>query len=302
MDTPEARNIFLVIAWSFGLYILMYLYQYLGFFIASRKSGQTFEAVISGEFESPQTKLTNSLTALLVGVPMVLLVTRFLWGRSWEWMRFHFDLRSLALGLAIGIVLPFVILLILRFLGIAMVSYQPKLWQSKDAYQIIFATACLAIFTGLAEEVVFRGMAVREMALRYDWLLATVVGGVYFGGVHLLSRLRKITLVDALWILMGSMLVTILFVALYRRSQSLWLPIGFHMAWNFCLAGVMGVSLSGNKPEAGFLNVELTGSSLLTGGEFGMETSVVSLIIYVLAAILALVIPWGGQFSLLSSH
>jgi membrane protease YdiL (CAAX protease family) len=291
MQTPEARNILLVIVWSFGLYILMYLYQYLGVFLASRRSGQTFEAIISGEYESAQTKVTISLTALLVGVPTVFLVAKFLWGRSWEWIRFIFDIESLALGLVLGLVLPLVILLILRLIGIAKIFYQPKIWRSKDALLNMFGSACL-----------YRGMAVREIALSYDWLVAIVVGGLYFGAAHLISKLRHLTLVDALWILMGSVLVTFLFVAMYRRGQSLWLPIGFHIAWNFCLAGILGVSLSGNKPEAGVFEVELTGNSLLTGGEFGIETSVISMIVYVLAALLILTLPWSGSISLLSNQ
>ncbi len=65
------------------------------------------------------------------------------------------------------------------------------------------------------------------------------------------------------------------------RSKSLLLPIGFHIGWNFCLIAVLGTTISGDESKFGLLNTELSGSSILTGGEFGLELSVVSLIFYI---------------------
>ena len=301
MNEIESRKMFLVLLWSFGLYILMYTYQYLGVFIASKKSGQSFDALISGKFESPQTDFVISLTALIVGVPLVFIVTKFLWGRSFTWMGLNFNFSQLFFGLVLGIFLPFVILLILKLLGVAEISWQPNGLPSQ-AGLIITGYALMAIYTGFAEEVVFRGMAVREIAVQNGWLFAAIIGGVYFGVVHLVSRLKGLTLSNALWIILASTLVSFLFVALYMRSHSLWLPIGFHMAWNFCLKGVMGITMSGNKAEVGLLNVELTGNPFLTGGSFGIESSGVSLVIYLLVAFLFLSFPWSGYIDLLSNQ
>jgi membrane protease YdiL (CAAX protease family) len=295
------RNVFLVILWSFGLYILMYSFQYLGVLIASRRSGQNFESIISGSFASPQTDFIVSLTALLVGVPLVFLATKFLWGRSFEWMRLQFDVKSLFLGLVLGLLLPFVVLLILKLLGVAKLSLSANPLHS-PAGLIIAGYAFTAIFAGLAEEVVFRGMAVREIAIENGWLLAALIGGVYFGLVHLASRLKNLTPGNGLWILLGSLLVTFLFAALYVRSGSLWLPIGFHIAWNFCLKGIMGVTLSGQEANAGLLTVELSGSQWLTGGNFGVEISAVSMLFYILVAFLVVKIPWNGVVELLSNR
>jgi len=280
----------------------MNTYQYFGILIAANRSGQSFEAIISGKFESTQTDFVISLAALFVGIPLVFLVTKFLWRRSFEWMRLQFNLKPLIIGLVLGFLIPFVVLLVLKLLGIAKLAWQPNALQSKDALIIIIGYACMAIFSGIAEEVVFRGMAVREIAMQYGWIIASIIGGFYFGVAHLANKLHAITLVDVLWILIASILVGFLFIAMYRRSQSLWLPIGFHMAWNFCLKGVMGITMSGNAANVGLLNVELTGKQFLTGGNFGMEASVISFLVYILAAILILNLPYSGQITLLSNQ
>ncbi len=126
MNEFRSRHTILVILWSYGLYICMNLYQYLGMMIAAGRSDQSFEAIISGKFESTQTDFVISLTALVVGVPLVFLVARFLWGRSFEWMRLQFNLKNLIIGIALGLLLPFLIILGLKLLGIA------KIWHAQE--------------------------------------------------------------------------------------------------------------------------------------------------------------------------
>jgi len=269
--------------------------------IAAWRSGQRLEAILSGKYQSTQADFIISLTALIIGVPLVFLVTKFLWGRSSDWMRLQFNINPLIIGLVLGILLPLVILQALKLLGFAKISWLPNGLNS-DEWLIIIGYACVAIFTGIAEEVVFRGMAVREIAMNYGWLIATIIGGVFFGAAHVITKLRNITIVEVFWILIASMLVSFLFVAMYRRSQSLWLPIGFHMAWNFCLKGVMGITMSGAETKVGILNVELSGNPYLTGGNFGIEASGISLIVYALVAILVISFPWRGYIPLLSNR
>jgi hypothetical protein len=301
MNEFGSRNTLIVILWSYGLFILMNFYQYIGIMIAAWRSGQRLDALLSGKYQSTQADFIISLTALIIGVPLVFLVTKLLWGRSSDWMRFQFNIKPFIIGLVLGLLLPFVILQVLKLLGFAKISWLPNGLNSNE-WLIIIGYACVAIFTGIAEEVVFRGMAVREIAMNYGWLIAAIIGGVFFGAAHLITKLRNITIVDAFWVLLASTLVSFLFVAMYRRSQSLWLPIGFHMAWNFCLKGVMGITMSGAETKVGLLNVELIGNPYLTGGSFGIEASGISLIVYILVAFLVLSIPWSGHIALLCNR
>ena len=300
-SSSVGRNVILVIIWSYGLYILMHVYQYVGVIIATRISGKSFEAIISGEFENHQTELAIALAALFIGTPLIFLTTRFLWGRSFEWIRLQFNLKCVLFGFLLGLLLPFLIIAALSLLGIAKVAWSPSSLQSDEAIAFFVSYGCMAMFTGIAEEVVFRGMAVREIAVRNGWIVAAIIGGVYFGVSHLITKLSDITLVDASWIMLASILVSCMFVAMYVRSQSLWLPIGFHIAWNFCLTGIMGVTMSGNESQVALFNIKLSGNSFLTGGSFGIESSVFSLVAYVLVALILVAYPWRRPIKFLSA-
>lgn len=296
------RNILLVILWSYGLFILMHLYQYIGVLVAARMSGEGFESIISGEFGNHKTELIIGLAAVIIGVPLVFLITRFLWRRSFEWMRLRFDYKNLLFGLLLGFCIPVVIVLILRISGVAEIESSTHPLGSDESTALFIGYACMAVFAGIAEEVVFRGMAVREIAMRVGWIAAAIIGGVYFGATHLVGNLSNLSLSGALLIILSGIAVSFLFVALYIRSRSLWLPIGFHMAWNFCLKGILGITMSGSESKIGLLGVELTGRDILTGGSFGIETSIVSIAIYLVVAVLFISFPWRGHVALLCNE
>jgi hypothetical protein len=64
----------------------------------------------------------------------------------------------------------------------------------------------------------------------------------------------------------------------------------------------MGITMSGNESRVGLFSIELSGNPLLTGGSFGMESSVISLVAYVLVAVIFIRFPWRGQTTLLSAR
>ena len=69
---------------------------------------------------------------------------------------------------------------------------------------------------------------------------------------------------------------------LWRRS--IWLVAGLHFAWNTA-EQLLGVPVSGHTADARLLNVRTSGSHLLTGGGFGLEASVVPVVIGLLLAV-----------------
>ena len=166
---------------------------------------------------------------------------------------------------------------------------------------VLVGYAGLFLFTSIAEETVFRGMAVREIAVKWGWIYATIIGGIYFGLIHILSNIQNLSLFDAIWIIISAIIVSGLFVALLIRSKSLWLPIGFHAGWNFCLAAILGTKMSGGDSDFGLFRVELSGNTLITGGQFGMEASVISLLFYIITAVLFLKYSRKGRVLLLNN-
>ena len=62
----------------------------------------------------------------------------------------------------------------------------------------------------------------------------------------------------------------------YILTRSLWMPMGLHAAWNFTQGPVLGVPVSGNATH-GILQARLTGPTILSGGAFGLEASMIAI-------------------------
>src|SRR5947209_17875970 len=69
-----------------------------------------------------------------------------------------------------------------------------------------------------------------------------------------------------------------MFGAAYMLTSSLWLPMGIHAAWNFAQDEFFHLPVSGTKVH-GLSVARLTGDPLLTGAGFGLEPSVIAIVI-----------------------
>jgi hypothetical protein len=64
----------------------------------------------------------------------------------------------------------------------------------------------------------------------------------------------------------------------YMLTRSLWLPIGLHAAWNFTQGEVFDVPVSGIA-EHGLVQARMSGPTLLSGGQFGLEASIIAVVL-----------------------
>ncbi|WNV90081.1 type II CAAX endopeptidase family protein [Umezawaea sp. Da 62-37] len=148
------------------------------------------------------------------------------------------------------------------------------------------ALGVAGMMTGVAvvEEALFRGVLFRILEERAGTVITLVVSSLVFGGVHLVNGNATLWGTLAIALTGGTMLA-----AAYTVTRSLWLPIGLHFAWNFVQGGLFGTTVSGS-PEApnGLLRTTLSGPSVLTGGEFGPEASLMALLVCLVATVLLL--------------
>ncbi|PRY21941.1 hypothetical protein CLV70_1186 [Pseudosporangium ferrugineum] len=148
------------------------------------------------------------------------------------------------------------------------------------------ATAGLMIGIATCEELLFRGVLFRIVEERAGTLVAAIASSAVFGAVHLVNPEATVWGAFAIAVEMG--LLTAGCFALTRR---LWLPIGFHLGWNFAQSGIFGATVSGSDGTAGGLLRGVTqGPVLVSGGAFGPEASVFAVLVGGLAggAMLAL--------------
>ncbi|MGN6826727.1 CPBP family intramembrane glutamic endopeptidase [Paucibacter sp. M5-1] len=122
------------------------------------------------------------------------------------------------------------------------------------------------------EELLVRGILFKALERVLGSVPALLASSLLFGLAHLPND--GATLLSTLNVTVAG----ILFAAAYLASGRLWLGIGLHLAWNFCAGHLFSAVVSGHKAEAGLLYGQLAGPNWLTGGAFGIEGSVITLL------------------------
>ena len=140
-----------------------------------------------------------------------------------------------------------------------------------------WGVACLLV--GLFEEFLCRGYVQYTLASGIGyWPAALIVSGL-FGLVHAFNPNESV--VGAI----GAGLFGILFCLFLRRSGTLWIPVGFHAAWDWGQT-FYGVADSGIKPYHNVFASTFHGPTWLTGGTVGPEASIMTPIALIIAALI----------------
>jgi hypothetical protein len=137
----------------------------------------------------------------------------------------------------------------------------------------------LSVMAGIMEELAFRGILFRLSSRIVGTWGALIFTSALFGVAHLANPGATLWSAVAITLEAG-----LLLGGAYVMTERLWLPIGLHIAWNFTEGSVYGMAVSGGSLGPGLLRGSVTGPRLLTGGEFGVEASVVAVILCVLTA------------------
>lgn len=139
--------------------------------------------------------------------------------------------------------------------------------------ELVLPLFVTAIAPGFMEELLFRGILFRWLEEWGGSWTALVVTSALFGVAHVLNP-------GATWFSSFAIAVEagVLLGGAYMLTRSLWMPIGLHAAWNFTQGAIFGVPVSG-VPSPGFFEGKLSGPAILSGGRFGLEASVIALVI-----------------------
>lgn len=175
--------------------------------------------------------------------------------------------RELGIGLLIGAGLYSVCELILMALGIYRIT-------GLNSWSIMVPAIAMALSSGVFEELLFRGVLFRSVETWLGSWAALVVSSLAFGLIHLINP--EATLEGALFIAVEA---GILLGAAYMLTRRLWLSMGFHVAWNYTQSAIFSSIVSGNEAAQGLFRSTVKGPDFLTGGNFGVESSVLSLIL-----------------------
>ena len=208
--------------------------------------------------------ILGPLIAVGAGFGLYWLVMRYLARREMPELRAPRELLAGAL-LGFGFLLTsFVIVLVLGGFSIARAP-------GKVVEPIALALA-LNLGAAVCEELAFRGMLLQGIAKLGGPSVAVAITALLFGGVHLANPgatpWSSLAIAIEAGVLMGCAFV-------WRRN--LWFVIGMHWAWN-TTEMLLGIPVSGHREPSVWLTT-VHGNAWLTGGDFGVEASVVPVIL-----------------------
>ncbi len=181
--------------------------------------------------------------------------------------------KELGVGVLVGTLLFLVVVAILAAVGAFTILGTGSLGALLIPLLIAFAGAPF-------EELLFRGVLFRILEQGLGSWLALLISAVVFGGLHLINE--NATLFGAIAVMLQA---GIMLAAVFMAARRLWLPIGIHFAWNFMQSGIFGIAVSRNPAEEGMLKSSLSGPDLLTGGSFGVEGSMVTIVLGVILSL-----------------
>lgn len=138
---------------------------------------------------------------------------------------------------------------------------------------ILYALVIFGILPGVLEEILFRGILFRHLEDFGGTWFALALTSALFGVAHIFNPNATFFSSFAIAVEAG-----ILLGGAYMLTRSLWAPIGLHAAWNFTQGQVFDVPVSGID-GTGLVEAKLSGPELLSGGTFGLEASVIALVI-----------------------
>ena len=174
-----------------------------------------------------------------------------------------------AKGLAVGAGFMAAVVLVMMAFGLYRIT-----GAGTDRPLAIISAFFLFLYVGVGEEILFRGVLFRWIDEKWGFVAALTVSALLFGAMHYGQP-------GATW--WSSLAIAIeaglLLGAAYKYSGTLWLPIGIHWAWNFVQGNVFGFQVSGGDAGKSLLQATVNGPDCLTGGAFGAEASIITVIL-----------------------
>ena len=209
----------------------------------------------------------RGFAAVLAGLLVYKLVVRHLGRQPHDDLPLAGALSDTGLGLGVGAMLFSTVVGVAAVVGAYRILGMGG-WS--DFVEIVMATGVVAGFT---EELILRGIIFRWLEELAGSAIALALSSLLFGFLHAMNP--NATLFSSIAIALEA---GILLGGAYMLTRSLWLAIGIHAGWNITQGFIWGVPVSGFEFE-GLVQGQLYGPAWKSGGAFGLEASVIALVI-----------------------
>lgn len=182
----------------------------------------------------------------------------------------------------------------------AVLLTNPGNWEKGSIYTTdIWATMIgIILYYGVAkalvDEVIYRGILMSAIEERWNKAAAIIIPSVIFGiRTYHLFYVPELDFLSIAQVVIAGTLFGILFSLVTYESGSIWNSFIIHAIWNIIMGDVYNNASIFNIDADSFRNSILTytletESFLITGGEFGVKSSIVSILVFLSFSVLAI--------------
>ena len=184
-------------------------------------------------------------------------------------------LRDLVLGVAVAAAMVVAVMGAAALFGGVDVKWNA----SSVAVQAIVATIAVLGIAAFNEELVFRGYPFQIFLKGIGPLGAMLLISFLFALLHMDND--GATLLSTT----NTVIAGVFLSRAYLQTRSIWLPYGIHVGWNVGTAVLVGVPVSGID-TASVLKTQILGPSIISGGEYGPENSLLGTLVFLAGGLL----------------
>lgn len=138
---------------------------------------------------------------------------------------------------------------------------------------------------GVVEELLFRGLLMNAVIKKWGRLAGILAPSVLFASLHIIGM--NFSLFSCVQVMVAGTMVGVMLSLIALEGRSVWNSAIVHGVWNMIIIGG-GLTIGTEINEYSVCSYVLeTRAFLLTGGEFGIESSVVAIIGYIAVSLAA---------------
>lgn len=233
--------------------------------------------------------------AIFIVIAMFSLINKYIYQSELLYLNdAQFKLSVTKIYVWIGVSILFTLLSIIC--GYLLNSGSIRIANVSLVYSIYFAFIT-ALLPGMVEEICYRWFLYGMLKKDTNKFIAATITGLIFALMHFN---QANTFSSKVLLLCSGVLVTYLFCAIYERTKSIWPGAILHVIWDmFYTDTVMLVHHVSKLVSPTDHNIAIitlvNNNTLISGGDFGLDSSLSSMILYLLAAIL--IIKWKKKDS-----
>lgn len=196
----------------------------------------------------------------------------------------RFSLKPLW-GIA-AVMMPCMVIVILTFFS---GHWEKSVMSNEEKWSMLFGVVLFyGVGVGIVEELIFRGVIMSLLEYRYNKIIAILIPSFLFAALHIIGN--DLGFISILQLLFAGSIVGILFSLVTYESGNIWNAALMHAVWNTIIGtGIIHIGNTVNE-NALYNYIIDTKSFAITGGEFGIEASIISVIVYSLFVTLAMVL------------